>query len=146
MMSKIYVLSYQDFGALLTQGEFLIEFKKYQGSDLPIFENIFTFEKLKIVRRFFKQEQNLFEDDHSEPLLPEDITRLNIFYQDTDVYVISSFEFEQNYKNCDKNEYGMVLIEKREFNCQIKDLEQLSEDVVILASNGYNLNDPSSLS
>ena len=91
-MSKAYVLSYQDFGALLVDEIFSITIRKYDKCDYNVYEDVLTKDKLCLIRRFFKAPVNLFEDDHSEALLPEDIVRFEMTYEDIPVIVVGSLD------------------------------------------------------
>ena len=142
-MSKAYVLSYQDFGALLVDEIFAITIRKYDKCDYNVYENVLTKDKLCLIRRFFKAPVNLFEDDHSEALLPEDIVRFEMTYEDIPVIVVGSLDMDNLFKDKgDKNQYGMVAVDDSLVTCKPTDLEHLAEDVVLLASNGIDLNEP----
>ncbi len=136
-MSKIFCISYSDYGYLLTQTEFLI--KTVQLTDI-LFENILISGEIEIRRRFVNVPR-LFDDDHSEPLLTDDTERFSMKYMGIKVKVIDSYKFTEIAKNIKPDPLGFVKMDEDEIPCESVDQENLAEDLVLLASNGIELND-----
>ena len=136
-MSKIFCISYSDYGYLLTQTEFSI--KTVQLTDI-LFENIFISGEIEIRRRFVNVPR-IFDDDHSEPLLTDDTQRFTMKYKDTQVKVIDSYKFAELTKGIKPDLLGFIKMDENEITCNGVDQENLAEDLVLLASNGIELND-----
>lgn len=136
-MSKIFCISYSDYGFVLNQLKFSI--KTVQLTDI-LFENILSCDDIEIRRRFVNVPR-LFDDDHSEPLLPDDCERFLMTYKNTKVKVIDSYIYAELSKDKEKDEFGFILMEEEQVTCNSVDLEYLAEDLVLLASDGIDLND-----
>ncbi len=144
-MEKVFCISYSDFGYLLSEQEWKIEIKQLEEYEYGVFEDILSSGPFLIKRRFLSNLPDIFDDcseKKSEPVLPEDIKRLILNRDDTEVLVIGSNEFMQLFSDENKDEFGCVCVERQRITCNTADPEDLAEDVVILASCGVDLNNP----
>lgn len=144
-MEKVFCISYSDFGYLLSEQDWKVEIKKLDDYDYGVFEDILSSGQFLIKRRFLSNLPDIFDDcseTKSEPVLPEDIKRFIFKRGDREVYVISSTDFEQLFSLDSRDEYGCVFVEQNRITCKCADPEDLAEDVVILASGGFDLNNP----
>ncbi|MGN0902519.1 MAG: hypothetical protein ACI4M9_04465 [Succinivibrio sp.] len=140
-MSKVYCMSYSDYGYLLTNTEFEIKTVKLENYEYDVFENILKADRFVLKRHFLKPSA-LFEDEDDSLLpLPEEIARLDITYDSLPVYVTGTFEFESAFSGLKKNSFGLVLLEPEALTVPVYNLEDLAEDLVMLASNGIDLNE-----
>ncbi len=145
-MSKVYCIGYSDYGFLLSEQDWNVEIRKLDGCDYGVYEDILKSGPFTIVRRFLSGLPDIFDetDKKSEPVLPEDISRLIIRRDGIDVVVISSTDFMQLFGGETKDEYGCVLTDEELISCKPADKEDLAEDVVILSSVSVDLNNPES--
>jgi len=144
-MSKIFCISYSDFGFLLSEQEWKLTIRKLEGYDYGVFEDELLAGPFVIKRRFLSNLPDIFDDadeKKSEPLLPSDIKRLILERDGTEVYVISSNDFARLFAQSPKDEYGCVQTDESVIDCSIKDSEDLAEDVVLLCACGQDLNCP----
>lgn len=154
-MSEIYCISYSDFGYLLTEKDWSIKIHKLKDYDFEVYEDLLTSEGITLKRRFLGSVPDLFENSSefkSEPELPSDIERFLMTYNGTEVVVVGSYDFERLFSGKDKDsdkakdEYGFVKVDKALITCNQYSSEDLAEDVVLLASNGIDLNSTDNLS
>ena len=92
---------------------------------------------------------DLFEnssDFKSEPELPYDVERFLMTYHGVEVMVLGSYDFDRLFKDKEKDSLGFVKVDKELVTCNQYSLEDLAEDVVLLASNGMDLNSTEHLS
>lgn len=54
-MSKIYCISYSDFGYLLTEKDWSIKIHKLKDYDFEVYEDLLTSDVITLKRRFFRQ-------------------------------------------------------------------------------------------
>jgi hypothetical protein len=144
-MNKVFCISYSDFGYLLSEQDWPVEIRKLEEFDYGVYEDILRSGPFLIKRRFLSNLPDIFDDcseKKSEPVLPEDIKRLILNRDDTEVLVIGSNEFMQLFSDENKDEFGCVCVERQRITCNTADPEDLAEDVVILASCGVDLNNP----
>lgn len=144
-MDKVFCISYSDFGYLLSEQVWKVEIKKLEDYEYGVYEDILSSGPFLIKRRFLSNLPDIFGDSSekkSEPVLPEEIKRFILKREDSDVYVISSSDFEQLFSDEKRDEYGCVSVELNRITCKCADPEDLAEDVVILASGGIDLNNP----
>lgn len=148
-MSEIYCISYSDFGYLLTEKDWSIKIQKLKGYDFDVYEDLLTADKITLKRRFLGSVPDLFEnsaDFKSEPELPSDIDRFLMTYQGLEVMVLGSYDFDRLFKDKEKDSLGFVKVDKALVTCNQYSAEDLAEDVVLLASNGMDLNSTEQLS
>lgn len=148
-MSEIYCISYSDFGYLLTEKDWSIKIQKLKDYDFEVYEDLLTADKITLKRRFLGSVPDLFEnssDFKSEPELPGDIDRFLMTYQGIEVMVLGSYDFDRLFKDKEKDSLGFVKVDKALVTCNQYSLEDLAEDVVLLASNGMDLNSTEQLS
>lgn len=148
-MSEIYCISYSDFGYLLTEKDWSIKIQKLKDYDFEVYEDLLTADKITLKRRFLGCVPDLFEnsaDFKSEPELPSDIERFLMTYQGLEVMVLGSYDFDRLFKDKEKDSLGFVKVDKALVTCNQYSLEDLAEDVVLLASNGMDLNSTEQLS
>ncbi|MBQ8023444.1 MAG: hypothetical protein IJ254_04175 [Succinivibrio sp.] len=150
-MSELYCISYSDFGYLLTEKDWSIKIHKLKDYDFEVYEDLLTSDGITLKRRFLGSVPDLFENSSefkSEPELPSDIERFLMTYNGTEVVVVGSYDFERLFSGKDKakDEYGFVKVDKALFTCNQYSSEDLAEDVVLLASNGIDLNSTDNLS
>ena len=62
-MSKVYCISYSDFGALITDGEFDISIVRLDEFDYPVYEDVLLRGKLHVKRRFLNRINSVFDED-----------------------------------------------------------------------------------
>ena len=80
-MSKVYCISYSDFGALITDGEFDISIVRLDEFDYPVYEDVLLRGKLHVKRRFLNRINSVFDEDAQyEAELPSEIKRLELSY------------------------------------------------------------------
>lgn len=140
-MSDIYVLGYSDFGFLLMDKIFNIAVKKVEGYDYGVYEDILKSGQICIKRRFLDTKNSIIDsDDKSEPLLPEDISRFEMTYKGLRAFVVSSLDADTIFADDEADDDGFIRITEDRLTCASTDPELLAEDVVILASNGQDLN------
>lgn len=142
-MNKLYCISYSDFGSLLTDEIFDIRVRKLEGCDYGVYEDVLTASDLVILRRFIANTPSVFDDEpDSSDSLPPEIRRIVLTYKGIELKVIPSLDFQRLFGKEQKNEKAMVLTDDTAaLPCY--DEQTLSEDVLLLASNGADLNDPS---
>lgn len=148
-MSEIYCISYSDFGYLLTEKDWSIKIQKLKDYDFEVYEDLLTADKITLKRRFLGSVPDLFEnsaDFKSEPELPSDIDRFLMTYQGIEVMVLGSYDFDRLFKDKEKDSLGFVKVDKALVTCNQYSAEDLAEDVVLLASNGMDLNSTEQLS
>ena len=148
-MSEIYCISYSDFGYLLTERNWSIKIQKLKDYDFDVYEDLLTSDTLTLKRRFLGSVPDLFEnssDFKSEPELPSDIERFLMTYNGIEVVVVGSYDFERLFRDKTKDEFGFVKVDKALIDCNLYLSEDLAEDVVLLASNGIDLNSTDNLS
>lgn len=150
-MSELYCISYSDFGYLLTEKDWSIKIHKLKDYDFEVYEDLLTSDGITLKRRFLGSVPDLFENSSefkSEPELPSDIEIFLMTYNGTEVVVVGSYDFERLFSGKDKakDEYGFVKVDKALFTCNQYSSEDLAEDVVLLASNGIDLNSTDNLS
>lgn len=148
-MSEIYCISYSDFGYLLTEKDWSIKIQKLKDYDFDVYEDLLTSDTLTLKRRFLGSVPDLFEnssDFKSEPELPSDIERFLMTYNGIEVVVVGSYDFDRLFKDKTKDELGFVKVDKSLISCNQYSSEDLAEDVVLLASNGLDLNCTDNLS
>jgi len=142
-MSKVYCISYSDFGALITDGEFDISIVRLDEFDYPVYEDVLLRGKLHVKRRFLNRINSVFDEDAQyEAELPSEIKRLELSYDGLELYVIPGLDFNRLFEGQMLNEYGMVLTDLPSERLPFYDDETLSEDIVMLCPNGVDLNDP----
>lgn len=144
-MSKVFAISYSNFGYLLTDLIYQIEIKKLEDYDYGLYEDILTADEIVIKRRFLANLQSVFGDENTqevqaEPELPPDVTRFLMTYKGTEVVVIGSHDFELLFKDKATDDKGFIETDSSVVEGKSQDLENLAEDVVLLASNGIDLN------
>ena len=148
-MSEIYCISYSDFGYLLTEKDWSIKIQKLKDYDFEVYEDLLTADDITLKRRFLGSVPDLFEnisDFKSEPELPYDVERFLMTYHGVEVMVLGSYDFDRLFKDKEKDSLGFVKVEKELVTCNQYSLEDLAEDVVLLASNGMDLNSTEHLS
>lgn len=148
-MFEIYCISYSDFGYLLTEKDWSIKIQKLKDYDFDVYEDLLTSDTLTLKRRFLGSVPELFEnrsDFKSEPELPTDIERFLMTYNGIEVVVVGSYDFERLFRDKTKDELGFVKVDKSLISCNQYSSEDLAEDVVLLASNGLDLNSTDNLS
>lgn len=148
-MSEIYCISYSDFGYLLTEKDWSIKIQKLKDYDFEVYEDLLTADKITLKRRFLGSVPDLFEnsaDFKSEPELPSDIDRFFMTYEGIEVMVLGSYDFDRLFKDKEKDSLGFVKVDKALVTCNQYSSEDLAEDVVLLASNGMDLNSTEQLS
>ncbi|MBE6423937.1 hypothetical protein [Succinivibrio dextrinosolvens] len=144
-MNKVFCISYSNFGYLLSEQNWTVEIRKLEEFDYGVYEDILRSGQFLIKRRFLSSLPDIFDDcseKKSEPVLPEDIKRLILNRDDTEVLVIASNDFIQLFSDESKDEFGCVCVDRERITCSTADPEDLAEDVVILASCGVDLNNP----
>ncbi len=144
-MSKIFCISYSDFGFLLTEQEWNLKIRKLEGYEYGVYEDVLSSGPFILKRRFLSNLPDIFDDTDekkSEPLLPEDIKRLILERDSKAVYVISSNDFDRLFSDSSKDQYGCVQTDDSVIDCSLKDSEDLAEDVVLLCACGQDLNSP----
>lgn len=144
-MSKVFAISYSNFGYLLTDLIYQIEIKKLEDYDYGLYEDILTADEIVIKRRFLANLPSVFGDENTqevqaEPELPPDVTRFLMTYKGTEVVVIGSHDFELLFKDKATDDKGFIETDSTVVEGKSQDLENLAEDVVLLASNGIDLN------
>lgn len=147
-MSEIYCISYSDFGYLLTDWLWSISIVKLEDCDYGVFEDVLKADDIVIRRRFLGNVPSLFEDSSefkSEPQLPSDVERFLMTYHGIEAIVVSSYDFDRLFSNKSKDSSVFVKAEKSEITLKACQQEDLAEDVVLLASNGIDLNNTDSL-
>lgn len=148
-MSEIYCISYSDFGYLLTEKDWSIKIQKLKDYDFEVYEDLLTADDITLKRRFLGSVPDLFEnsaDFKSEPALPSDIERFIMTYEGIEVMVLGSYDFDRLFKDKEKDCLGFVKVDKALVTVNQYSLEDLAEDVVLLASNGMDLNSTEHLS
>lgn len=148
-MSEIYCISYSDFGYLLTEKDWSIKIQKLKDYDFEVYEDLLTADDITLKRRFLGSVHDLFEnsfDFKSEPELPYDVERFLMTYHGVEVMVLGSYDFDRLFKDKEKDSLGFVKVDKELVTCNQYSLEDLAEDVVLLASNGMDLNSTEHLS
>ena len=148
-MSEIYCISYSDFGYLLTEKDWSIKIQKLKDYDFEVYEDLLTADDITLKRRFLGRVPDLFEnssDFKSEPELPYDVERFLMTYHGVEVMVLGSYDFDRLFKDKEKDSLGFVKVDKELVTCNQYSLEDLAEDVVLLASNGMDLNSTEHLS
>ena len=148
-MSEIYCISYSDFGYLLTEKDWSIKIQKLKDYDFEVYEDLLTADDITLKRRFLGNVPDLFEnssDFKSEPELPYDVERFLMTYYGVEVMVLGSYDFDRLFKDKEKDSLGLVKVDKELVTCNQYSLEDLAEDVVLLASNGMDLNSTEHLS
>lgn len=157
-MSEIYCISYSDFGYLLTEKDWSIKIQKLKDYDFEVYEDLLTADDITLKRRFLGSLPDLFEnssDFKSEPELPYDVERFLMTYHGVEVMVLGSYDFDRLFKDKEKDSLGFVKekdslgfvkVDKELVTCNQYSLEDLAEDVVLLASNGMDLNSTEHLS
>lgn len=148
-MSEIYCISYSDFGYLLTEKDWSIKIQKLKDYDFEVYEDLLTADDITLKRRFLGNVPDLFEnssDFKSEPELPYDVERFLMTYLGVEVMVLGSYDFDRLFKDKEKDSLGFVKVDKELVTCNQYSLEDLAEDVVLLASNGMDLNSTEHLS
>lgn len=148
-MSDIYCISYSDFGYLLTENDWSVSIHKLKDYDFEVYEDLLEADGITLKRRFLGNVPSLFEDSSAfkaEPELPSDIERFLMTYKNTEVAVIGSYDFDRLFKGKTKDSLGFVLVDKAQITCSLYSAEDLAEDVVLLASNGTDLNSTAGLS
>lgn len=148
-MSEIYCISYSDFGYLLTEKDWSIKIQKLKDYDFEVYEDLLTADDITLKRRFLGSVPDLFEnspDFKSEPELPYDVERFLMTYHGVEVMVLGSYDFDRLFKDKEKDSLGFVKVDKELVTCNQYSLEDLAEDVVLLASNGMDLNSTEHLS
>lgn len=148
-MSEIYCISYSDFGYLLTEKDWSIKIQKLKDYDFEVYEDLLTADDITLKRRFLGSVPDLFEnsaDFKSEPELPSDIERFIMTYEGIEVMVLGSYDFDRLFKDKEKDCLGFVKVDKALVTVNQYSLEDLAEDVVLLASNGMDLNSTEHLS
>ena len=148
-MSEIYCISYSDFGYLLTEKDWSIKIQKLKDYDFEVYEDLLTADDITLKRRFLVSVHDLFEnssDFKSEPELPYDVERFLMTYHGVEVMVLGSYDFDRLFKDKEKDSLGFVKVDKELVTCNQYSLEDLAEDVVLLASNGMDLNSTEHLS
>ncbi len=148
-MSEIYCISYSDFGYLLTEKDWSIKIQKLKDYDFEVYEDLLTADDITLKRRFLGSVPDLSEnssDFKSEPELPYDVERFLMTYHGVEVMVLGSYDFDRLFKDKEKDSFGFVKVDKELVTCNQYSLEDLAEDVVLLASNGMDLNSTEHLS
>lgn len=148
-MSEIYCISYSDFGYLLTEKDWSIKIQKLKDYDFEVYEDLLTADDITLKRRFLGIVPDLFEnssDFKSEPELPYDVERFLMTYHGVEVMVLGSYDIDRLFKDKEKDSLGFVKVDKELVTCNQYSLEDLAEDVVLLASNGMDLNSTEHLS
>lgn len=148
-MSEIYCISYSDFGYLLTEKDWSIKIQKLKDYDFEVYEDLLTADDITLKRRFLGSVPDLFENSSyfkSEPELPYDVERFLMTYHGVEVMVLGSYDFDRLFKDKEKDSLGFVKVDKELVTCNQYSLEDLAEDVVLLASNGMDLNSTEHLS
>ena len=148
-MSEIYCISYSDFGYLLTEKDWSIKIQKLKDYDFEVYEDLLTADDITLKRRFLGSVPDLSEnssDFKSEPELPYDVERFLMTYHGVEVMVLGSYDFDRLFKDKEKDSLGFVKVDKELVTCNQYSLEDLAEDVVLLASNGMDLNSTEHLS
>ncbi len=148
-MSEIYCISYSDFGYLLTEKDWSIKIQKLKDYDFEVYEDLLTSEGITLKRRFLGSVPDLFEnssDFKSEPELPCDIDRFLMTHNGIEAVVVGSYDFERLFRDKTKDEFGFVKVDKALIDCNLYSSEDLAEDMVLLASNGIDLNSTDNLS
>lgn len=148
-MSEIYCISYSDFGYLLTEKDWSIKIQKLKDYDFEVYEDLLTADDITLKRRFLGSVHDLFEnssDFKSEPELPYDVERFLMSYHGVEIMVLGSYDFDRLFKDKEKDSLGFVKVDKELVTCNQYSLEDLAEDVVLLASNGMDLNSTEHLS
>lgn len=148
-MSEIYCISYSDFGYLLTEKDWSIKIQKLKDYDFEVYEDLLTADDITLKRCFLGSVPDLFEnssDFKSEPELPYDVERFLMTYHGVEVMVLGSYDFDRLFKDKEKDSLGFVKVDKELVTCNQYSLEDLAEDVVLLASNGMDLNSTEHLS
>ena len=148
-MSEIYCISYSDFGYLLTEKDWSIKIQKLKDYDFEVYEDLLTADDITLKRRFLGSVPDLFEnrsDFKSEPEIPYDVERFLMTYHGVEVMVLGSYDFDRLFKDKEKDSLGFVKVDKELVTCNQYSLEDLAEDVVLLASNGMDLNSTEHLS
>lgn len=144
-MSKVFAISYSNFGYLLTDLIYQIEIKKLEDYDYGLYEDILTADEIVIKRRFLANHSSVFDNENTQEVqaeaeLPSDVTRFIMTYKGTDVVVIGSHDFELLFKDKATDDKGFIETDSTVVEGKSQDLENLAEDVVLLASNGIDLN------
>ena len=144
-MSKVFAISYSNFGYLLTDLIYQIEIKKLEDYDYGLYEDILTADEIVIKRRFLANLSSVFDIENTQEVqaeaeLPSDVTRFIMTYKGTDVVVIGSHDFELLFKDKATDDKGFIETDSTVVEGKSQDLENLAEDVVLLASNGIDLN------
>ena len=148
-MSEIYCISYSDFGYLLTEKDWSIKIQKLKDYDFEVYEDLLTSDGITLKRRFLGSVPDLFENSSefkAEPELPGDIERFLMTYNGTEVLVVGSYDFERLLSGKTKDEFGFAKVDKALITCNQYSSEDLAEDVMLLASNGIDLNSTDNLS
>lgn len=148
-MSEIYCISYSDFGYLLTEKDWSIKIQKLKDYDFEVYEDLLTADDITLKRRFLGSVPDLSEnssDFKSEPELPYDVERFLMTYHGVEVMVLGSYDIDRLFKDKEKDSLGFVKVDKELVTCNQYSLEDLAEDVVLLASNGMDLNSTEHLS
>lgn len=148
-MSEIYCISYSDFGYLLTEKDWSIKIQKLKDYDFEVYEDLLTADDITLKRRFLGSVPDLSEnssDFKSEPELPYDVERFLMTYHGVEVMVLGSYDFDRLFKDKEKDSFSFVKVDKELVTCNQYSLEDLAEDVVLLASNGMDLNSTEHLS
>jgi hypothetical protein len=142
-MSEVYCMSYSDWGYLLTDKAWDIKIRKLEDCDYGVYEDVLSRDGITIYRRFLANLPSVFDDTDEktpEPTLPSEISRFIMSYKDKEVVVIGSYDFNKIFSTFPKNEHGFVLTKVDNIVCPLCNEEDLAEDLVLLASNGVDLN------
>ena len=104
-----------------------------------------TADEIVIKRRFLANLSSVFDNENTQEVqaeaeLPSDVTRFIMTYKGTDVVVIGSHDFELLFKDKATDDKGFIETDSTVVEGKSQDLENLAEDVVLLASNGIDLN------
>jgi len=144
-MDEVYCISYSDFGHLLMENSWELKIRR-NDQCTGVYEDILRAGDITIVRRFVQGIPSLFaEDENHETVLPEGIERLELKKGELKVIVIGSFEFDSLFLDSQRDQNGFVKTTANKVEAKAYDGEALSEDVVILASDGRDLNSISSV-
>lgn len=146
--SEIYCISYSDFGYLLTENDWSVSIRKLDDYNFDVYEDLLKTGEIILKRRFLGSVPSVFEDSSefkSEPELPSDIERFLMTYKGVNAVVVGSYDFDRLFNGLPKDSLGFVLTDKAQITCEQYSSEDLAEDMVLLASNGTDLNCTDSL-
>ena len=116
-MSKVFAISYSNFGYLLTDLIYQIEIKKLEDYDYGLYEDILTADEIVIKRRFLANLSSVFDNENTQEVqaeaeLPSDVTRFIMTYKGTDVVVIGSHDFELLFINDGSRDQTLDMIKE----------------------------------